>query len=40
MKSTPKPRNPIAKAVRRIRPQVVAPKRGRGSYSRKRIGKA
>jgi stalled ribosome alternative rescue factor ArfA len=31
-----KRRNPIAKAVRRIKPRVVAPKKGKGSYSRKR----
>jgi len=31
-------RNPIAKAVTRIRPQIVRPKKGRGSYSRKSKG--
>lgn len=34
-----KPRNPVAKAVaiNRRRSQVVAPKRGKGSYNRKKM---
>lgn len=30
-------RNPIAKAVRKIRPQIVKAKKGKGSYTRKRF---
>lgn len=28
-------RNPVAKAVRKIRPQIVRAKKGKGSYTRK-----
>jgi hypothetical protein len=31
-----KNRNPIAKAVTRIRPQVIKAKKGRGSYQRRK----
>lgn len=28
-------RNPVAKAVRKIRPQIVRAKKGKGAYTRK-----
>jgi stalled ribosome alternative rescue factor ArfA len=31
-----KPRNPYAKAVRFLKPKVVPPKKGKGSYRRKK----
>lgn len=31
--------NPVAKVVRTIKPSVVASKKGKGSYTRKRTGK-
>lgn len=41
MKKSPKPRNPIAKSLRNpaLRPKVVRPKKGKGSYSRKNFDK-
>lgn len=34
-----KQRNPVAKVVREIKPSVVASKKGKGSYNRKKIEK-
>lgn len=34
MKRKPKIRNPIAQVVKSMKPRVVAPKKGKGSYRR------
>ena len=34
MKRKPKIRNPLARMVKSIKPRVVAPKKGKGSYRR------
>jgi stalled ribosome alternative rescue factor ArfA len=36
MKKQTKPMNPIARVVRTIKPSVVASKKGKGSYNRKK----
>ena len=37
MKKKPKIRNPIARMVRTLKPRVVAPKKGKGSYKRVKL---
>ena len=37
MKKKPKIHNPIARMVRTLKPRVVAPKKGKGSYNRTKL---
>ena len=39
MKKKPQVKNPIAKQLRQIRHNIVASKKGKGSYNRKRLAK-
>lgn len=37
MQKLSKHKNPIAKMVKTIKPRVVAPKKGKGSYNRNKV---
>ena len=37
MKRIPKIRNPLARMVKTMKPRVVAPKKGKGSYNRTKL---